>query len=413
MTLALLFSSCVAQISPSERVEREFLNDDDDAKVLERAMNEGNGPLTRVTKPLRCTSLHQSILARSPSGKNASLSICHSPAASNDQGSSSSSSSGDDDDDDDASKSDGSSRDEDMFSDVVNTPDDATSGSASYLDLRRHGSFENRHHRRPSSGGLLNRHKALTLTHASPSTAAHAIKEVHTRRGSKNETADTSGSPEVERANFLAELPDAIARARKVHYRRDALLPKTKSFNRVQNSLKEDNAPFEADIKKEATLAKILKEKAATGTQEDVTSSHIPQDDGHKAEPHGLLESCSFPNMFEHSSDTPPRSNDAHGLSEREDTLFTMEDINTSSPKCLTSPARSHVEGSVAALDSRHPRSSQARSARASKRKNEETRYEPYNMSFNKRRAISPSPSSPLGSPNVKGSIFRIEDLTL
>lgn len=147
-----------------------------------------------------------------------------------------------------------------------------------------------------------------------------------------------------EQASFLAELPGAIARARKVHYRREALVPKTKSFKRVQESLKEDATPFEADIKKEATLARILKQKSDEG----LPNAPVPM----------LAPPLQFENPFD-----------------------------------LDMPVEESIPG------------------RTTKRTREDVRYEPYS---HKRRAVSPSPASPLGSPSVaKTSIFRISDLNI
>ena len=128
-----------------------------------------------------------------------------------------------------------------------------------------------------------------------------------------------------------------IARARKVTYRRDLMTPKTKSFKRVQDSLREDSTPIEAEIKKEATLARILKEKSDEGPI--------------------LQPAIQFDNPFEE----------------------VVEEQGTSAGRA--------------------------------KRVREEVRYEPYSA---KRRAVSPSPASPLGSPSVaKTSIWRISDLNI
>lgn len=353
-------------------------------------MNIPGEPLTRVTKPLRCTSLHQTILASSPSVNANSLSN-DSPLMS---------AVNDSDDEADSESSDSSDNDS-VKSDMA--LDEPKMEGHGFLDLRRNSNTHDRRHRRASSGTNLKfKQKGLSLAYTSPSTTAHAINEVFTKRESFADTPSESKSPEADRANFLAELPDAIARARKVHYRRDALLPKTKSFNRVQNSLKEDSAPFETDVKKEATLAKILQSKSS-GETSDLGIDELHQAmsaNSEKSTPAlGPPLTLSTDTMAV-TTDTPfhPRLTPSNSL-DREETLFTMEDIPTSIPKTAGSS------------------SGTTRTGRSAKRKNEESgRYEPYAMSSpvtHKRRAVSPSPASPLGSPGVKGSIFRIENLTL
>lgn len=353
-------------------------------------MNIPGEPLTRVTKPLRCTSLHQTILASSPSANANSLSN-DSPlmSAVNDS------------DDEADSESSDSSDNESTKSDMA--LDEPRNEGHEFLDLRRNSNTHDKRHRRASSGTSLKfKQKVLSLAYTSPSTTAHAINEVFTRRESFADTLNVSKSPEADRAHFLAELPDAIARARKVHYRRDALLPKTKSFNRVQNSLKEDSAPFETDVKKEATLAKILQSKNA-GEAGDVGIDELHQAMSGSSDK--SVTTLGAPLMLHQERKTMSTDAIKHpvltpsNLFDREEPLFTMEDVPTSSSK-----TSGHSSGST-------------RTGRSAKRKNDEAgRYEPYAMSStgtHKRRAISPSPASPLASPNVKGSIFRIENLTL
>lgn len=361
-------------------------------------MNDRPDSLTRISKPLRCTSLHHTFLAASPSGRSPSL-TCDSPLNSSNL----------DSDIDELSHSNSSSEDESMYS-YAGTPDDVRLEGSNYLESRRHNTSEKKHRRTSSSTGSIFKHKVLQVSHASSITAAHAINEVQNRRDNHANTSRADHPTDLDRASFLAELPGAIARARKVHYQRDALLPKTKSFNRVQNSLKEDSAPVEADVKKEATLAKILKEKLGSPQQAEVPAIARVLYSGDS--PQRLAEAVTF---TETNSDI--RESIARRLSEnlgceREDTLFTMEDINTCSPKSLTSPGRNVGTDSGCTSDNRHMRANQSRGLRPAKRKNDEGRYEPYTMPVNKRRAVSPSPGSPLGSP-MKGSIFRIEDLSL
>lgn len=263
--------------------------------------------LARVSKPLRCTSLHQSILPASPSAPFSLPSEHSTPLNCEDS-------------------NDELSDDTDDSLDSVISCDDAYSSTANF-DLRRTSTSNERPKRRHSTSLAKFKAKGLSLSYTSPSTTA-AINEVNSRR--------TPISPTNERATFLLELPDAIARARKVHYRRDALLPKTKSFNRVQNSLKEDSQPTESDIQKEMTLARILK-------RED--------------------KELKPPIEFE---------------DEKDETVFSIEDIGPSRP---------------------------------GKRKSDDLRFEPYGT---KRRAVSPSPGSPLNSPPIKGAtIFSISELKL
>ncbi len=68
-------------------------------------------------------------------------------------------------------------------------------------------------------------------------------------------------SPDRDRHSFLADWPGGIEQIRRVNYRRGALLPKPKSFHRVALSLSEEAAPLETDVRREAALARILKEK--------------------------------------------------------------------------------------------------------------------------------------------------------
>lgn len=353
--------------------------------------------LTRVPKPLRCTSLHQTILADSPSAHASSL-PCETPNNSilndtNDGTGSAYSSSSDD-----------ASMDSEYFF------ADQKAESPGYLDMRRNSAVTEKRQRRASSGNhLKHKQRGLSLSYTSPKTTAHAINEVVTRRESSLDTLGVHKSPEAERASFLAELPDAIARARKVHYRRDALLPKTKSFNRVQLSLKEDSAPFESDLKKEATLASILKSKAMGSQAEDDIDQLDKAMGGAYARDKLVLAVAADPLKIPHPGKRQQMGQLSISPSFCDDTLFTMEDVNTSSPTNmdLGSKPPPHDVGNPSDVKARSSRTS-----RPNKRKNEDSRYEPY-ITLNKRRAVSPSPASPLGSPNVKGSIFRIENLTL
>lgn len=280
-----------------------------------------------------------------------------------------------------------------------------------YLDSRRNSNMLEKRLRRTSCTSTA-KHKArgLSLTFTSPTTTAHAINEVFSRRESVSDPFSANKSPEANRISFLAELPDAIARARKVHYRRDALLPKTKSFDRVQNTLKEDSAPTESDIKKEATLAQILKGKVAAN-HDDAALEHLDQAMAGPNLKDPMLAFAKRAEPFANSdagSLIGRKAGDDIVTSDREEPFFVMEDINASPNNHITTT----VHSELGSADQRGGRSTQNRVSRSTKRKTDESRYEPY-MSVTKRRAISPSPGSPLVSPKVKGSIFRIEDLTL
>lgn len=355
--------------------------------------------LTRLSKPLRCTSLHQTILAGSPSATNVlPIDNLLSPA-------------GHFSDDEESNGSRQSSDAESAISEIA--VDETSTPAADSYNLRRNSSVLERRQRRASSGFNLTKFKpkGLSLGYTSLATTAHAINEVFGRRELIPTSADNvAHSPEAERAQFLAELPGAIARARKVHYRRDALLPKTKSFNRVQDSLKEDCHPSESDAKKEAALAMILKTKAVDVMEADVLVDDLNQAMSHSSRLQLERDTSSMSEGALSIDSSHGQGERAFRAFEREETLFSMEDINTSVLRSAPCSPSTVPHGAEVITD--HLRSNQSRNERRGKRRNEDNRYDPYYST--KRRAISPSPGSPLGSPPVKGaSIFKISDLTL
>lgn len=369
----------------------------DNFSIVQNSEDMSSESLTRVPKPLRCTSLHQTFSAGSPSAATNSLPDSFLSSMPNELN------------DDTGSAYSTSSDDASMQSDSEQVLHQAR--SAGYLDMRRNSSSVEKRQRRTSSSSnnLKLKNPGLSLTYTSPKTTAYAINEVVSRRG-PSVTKEAPHEPtDTDRVSFLAELPEAIARARKVHYRRDALLPKTKSFNRVLLSLKEGQAPFETDVKKEATLASILKGKATSDKVLNASDQHLDQFMSVENKSTILDEPVhDVSRLLDCRAATDTKSLSARD--KREHTLFTMEDINTS----IYGKPQTHDK--LSPKDQDHTFDSNYRSgrcaSRSNKRKNEDSRYGPY-MFLSKRRAVSPSPSSPSGSPGVKGSIFRIEDLTL
>ncbi|ORY81609.1 hypothetical protein BCR37DRAFT_48316 [Protomyces lactucae-debilis] len=215
------------------------------------------------SRPLRCTSLHQSISASAESPAT--------PAASRLSQS---------------APSDNILEPGATFSDVESDSDRSLSDESIEQDLEINGASDlavevprlqvrdSRHRRRrlSSASGAKLRSNRLSLAYTSPKTTAEAMSIFNSRKvldgtlGSPLESAE-------HRKNFLAELPSAIAHVRNVNYRRGALLPRPKSFTRVQQSLSEETSPVDTDAQKEAKLANILRGKEhALKAQEDMDS---------------------------------------------------------------------------------------------------------------------------------------------
>ncbi|BFZ56507.1 hypothetical protein PYCC9005_003554 [Savitreella phatthalungensis] len=270
--------------------------------------------------------------------------------------------------------------------------------------------------RRTSSiSQLSKRPKGLLFSSSTTFSAIDAIQESLRKRSSRSDACSEESISEARRAAVLAELPAAVEEIRRVSYRRTSMLPKPRSFTRVKETLQDESAPVETDARKEARLAAILRGKLGTDT--DMASSG----DDAPTTPESNRAGSQIGHLKKHeSSDCATGQTVANGVPDEghsiyvlgaydnsDEMIFSMQELSPTttdfgeSASAQLAPAYSEVQNQQRYRGG----------VSTGKRKYSEI-FEPY--SAIKRRAVSPSIVSPLSSPPVKaGSIFRIEDLTL
>lgn len=351
-----------------------------------------------TSRPLRCTSLHQSSLPDQLGDQPGSLS--RSLPRENSLSSPIDTSSEEDSDDFEVGISEGllsrkesGEVDEHTARSNANASDDANCDTAGAEAGRRRPV---RSRRKSSISQLRQRPKGLPFSTLTTFSAIDAIEEKLIKDAGASSRPVT---PEARRATYLAELPAAVEEIRRVSYRRTAMLPKTKSFNRVKASLTEEAAPQETDVRKEARLAEILKSKLDDGDEPAVDAmADIMEPHCDPARAKELVPSLS-PSSNERSSSGRAHHHSLSTHDSSDDMIFHMQEISPTSG--------GFVVGDVPLGEMRQQRPASTHA----KRKFDDSFDD---CSAIKRRAVSPSISSPLNSPPVKGGgIFRIEDLTL